>query len=305
MQSDVIRFVCVRARESGPIKLKSMKPVRVKPACMARIRERDESIMSGRDRGRNTQNMNRESGKEPIRLNKYLASCGVCSRRDADALIAAGGVTINGMRADVGTRVLAGDVVEVNGKRLRGEEEKAVLAFHKPVGITCSERDRHAEKVIMDLIDYPVRVTYAGRLDKDSEGLMILTNDGALIDAMMRGGNAHEKEYLVRVDREVTQEFLRKLSEGVYLEDLDLTTRRCETEAIGKYSFRMVLTQGVNRQIKRMCRALGYRVRSIKRVRIMNIRLGRLEPGKYREIKGGELAALYKECGLAGNKAAR
>lgn len=244
------------------------------------------------------------SGEEPVRLNKYLASCGVCSRRDADVLIAEGRVTINDVRADVGAKVSAGDIVEVNGKRLRGEETKAVLAFYKPVGVTCSERDRHAEKMILDLIDYPVRVTYAGRLDKESEGLMILTNDGALIDAMMRGGNAHEKEYLVRVDREVTETFLEQLSGGVYLEELDLTTRRCQVEYIGKYSFRMVLTQGVNRQIRRMCRAFGYRVRQIRRVRIMNIRLDRLKPGEYREIKGGELAALYRACGLTGKSPA-
>lgn len=244
------------------------------------------------------------SGEEPVRLNKYLASCGVCSRRDADVLIAEGRVTINDVRADVGAKVSAGDIVEVNGKRLRGEETKAVLAFYKPVGVTCSERDRHAEKMILDLIDYPVRVTYAGRLDKESEGLMILTNDGALIDAMMRGGNAHEKEYLVRVDREVTETFLEQLSGGVYLEELDLNTRRCQVEYIGKYSFRMVLTQGVNRQIRRMCRAFGYRVRQIRRVRIMNIRLDRLKPGEYREIKGGELAALYRACGLTGKSPA-
>lgn len=243
------------------------------------------------------------SGKEPVRLNKYLASCGVCSRRDADALIAEGRVTINGIRAEVGAKVSAEDIVEVNGKRLQGEEEKAVLAFYKPVGITCSERDRHAEKVIMDLIDYPVRVTYAGRLDKESEGLMILTNDGDLIDAMMRGGNAHEKEYLVRVDREITDTFLEQLAGGVYLEELGLTTRRCQVEYMGSYSFRMVLTQGVNRQIRRMCRAFGYRVRWIKRVRIMNIRLDRLKPGQYREIKGGELAALYRACGLQEKRA--
>ncbi len=241
-----------------------------------------------------------EQIKEPTRLNKYLASCGVCSRRDADRLISDGRVKVNGSVASMGTKVLPGDLVEVNGKRLSGQEEKRVLAFYKPVGVTCSERDRHAEKLIMDMIKYPVRVTYAGRLDKDSEGLLILTNDGELIDAMMRGANAHEKEYVVKVDKEITDEFLEEMAKGVYLKELERTTRPCILEKQGKYTFKIVLTQGLNRQIRRMCKALGFEVKTLKRVRVMNIKLEGLIPGKYREIKGEELDELYNGCGMKG-----
>lgn len=240
----------------------------------------------------------KNENSESIRINKYLASCGVCSRRDADVLVSEGRVRVNGRTAQMGTQVSPGDIVEVNGNRLRGKEKTAVLAFYKPVGVTCTERDSHAEKIIRDMIDYPVRVTYAGRLDKESEGLLILTNDGDLIDAMMRGANGHEKEYMVKVDKEVTPDFLRQMSEGVFLKELQTTTRSCVTEPVGKYTFRIILTQGLNRQIRRMCKALGYEVKSLKRVRVMNILLGNLAPGKYREVAGAELAQLYEKCGL-------
>ena len=239
-----------------------------------------------------------EQKNEAIRITKYLASCGVCSRRDADQLVLSGKVKVNGNFAEMGTKVLPGDVVEVNGKKLSGRDEKKVLAFFKPVGVTCSERDRHAEKLIMDMIKYPVRVTYAGRLDKDSEGLLILTNDGDLIDAMMRGANAHEKEYVVKVDKEIADEFLDDMAKGVYLKELARTTRPCTVERLGKYTFKIVLTQGLNRQIRRMCKSLGYEVKSLKRVRVMNIMLDKLLPGKYREITGAELEQLYRGCGL-------
>lgn len=239
---------------------------------------------------------------EQMRINKYLASCGVCSRRDADALVLAGKVKVNGRLAEPGTKVAPGDKVEVNGKKLSGAEEKKVLAFYKPVGVTCSERDKHAEKLIMDMIKYPVRVTYAGRLDKDSEGLLILTNDGDLIDAMMRGANAHEKEYIVKVDKEVSQEFLQEMSAGVELKELSVRTRPCQTELIGKYTFRIVLTQGLNRQIRRMCKELGYEVKSLKRIRVMNIGLDKLLPGKYRVLTGEELENLYADCGMKQKK---
>lgn len=235
---------------------------------------------------------------EAIRLNKYLASCGVCSRRDADQLISAGKVKVNGRLAEMGTKVLPGDVVEVNGKKLSGQDEKKVLAFYKPVGVTCSERDRHAEKLIMDMIKYPIRVTYAGRLDKESEGLLILTNDGNLIDAMMRGANAHEKEYVVKVDKEITEEFLDGMAKGVYLKELDRTTRPCTMEKTGKYTFKIIISQGLNRQIRRMCKAFGFEVKMLKRVRVMNIELQNLLPGKYREITGEELETLYRGCGM-------
>lgn len=237
--------------------------------------------------------------EECMRLNKYLARCGVCSRRDADQLIASGRVTINGKTARTGQLVEFGDRVQV-GKReiVLKEHRRVTLAFYKPAGVVCTERDAHAKEKITDVIKYPVRVTYAGRLDKDSEGLLLLSNDGDLIDAMMRGANGHEKEYTVRVDRRITDVFLRKMAQGVYLRELETTTRPCEISGVGKYTFRIVLTQGLNRQIRRMCGELGYRVQSLKRIRVMNIMLGDLKPGAYRELTEPEYAELYERAGL-------
>ena len=236
--------------------------------------------------------------KEQVRLNKFLASCGVCSRRDADVLIQKGVVTVDGNIAKMGQTVTGDECIAVRGKVLSGKQKTVVLAYYKPVGITCSERDAHAEKLIMDRIKYPIRLTYAGRLDKESEGLMILTNDGDLIHAMMRGANGHEKEYIVKVNKEITEDFLEKMSQGVYLKELDITTRACEVQKIGKYTFSIVLTQGVNRQIRRMCKTLGYQVSALKRIRIMNIMLDKLQQDKWREISGSELETLYRMAGV-------
>ncbi len=235
---------------------------------------------------------------EQMRLNKYLARCGVCSRRDADKLIERGEVLVNGTQATYVRLVGDGDEVLVSGRRVQAGQERVVLAFYKPLGVTCTERDAHAERIVSDLIDYPVRVTYAGRLDKDSEGLLLLSNDGDLIQAMMKGANRHEKEYLVRVNKEITPEFLERMSRGVYLEELDITTRECEVKKQDKFVLRMVLTQGVNRQIKRMCRACGYHVRSLKRIRVMHVTLGDLKPGEYRELGSTDVERLYRDCGL-------
>lgn len=235
---------------------------------------------------------------EQMRLNKYLAHCGVCSRRDADKLIERGSVLVNGRQALAGQLVDEGDEVLVSGSRVQGMRETVVLAFYKPLGVTCTEKDSHAERTLSDLVDYPVRVTYAGRLDKDSEGLLLLSNDGDLLQAMMKGANRHEKEYLVRVNKEITQEFLEKMSGGVYLEELDITTRKCKVEQESRFVLRMVLTQGVNRQIKRMCRACGYHVRALKRVRVMHVTLGDLKPGEYRELGREDVERLYRDCGL-------
>lgn len=234
---------------------------------------------------------------EGTRLNKYLAECGVCSRREADKLIESGAVLVNGRVAEMGCKVTEADEVRV-GKKVLGKARKAVLAFYKPVGVTCTEKDKYAEKIINDYVKYPVRVTYAGRLDKDSEGLLLLTNDGDLIDAVMRGVHQHEKEYIVKVNKELTDDFVKKMSTGVYLPELKVTTRPCEVERVGKFTFRIVLTQGLNRQIRRMCKELDYQVASLKRVRVMNIKLNKLVPGKYREIEGEELAELYRRAGL-------
>jgi 23S rRNA pseudouridine2604 synthase len=232
------------------------------------------------------------------RLNKYLAECGVCSRRDADKIIAEGAVTVNDIRAVNGVQVGEGDKVCVNGKEVKPVSSKVVLAYNKPIGVTCTEKDRHAKLTITQAVKYPVRLTYAGRLDKDSEGLIILTNDGNLIQQMMKGANRHEKEYVVKTDKEINDDFIKKMSEGVYLKEIDETTRACTVEKIGKYTFRIILTQGLNRQIRRMCEAQGYKVKSLERIRVMNIKLGNLKRGEYRELKGEELAKLYEMCGM-------
>ena len=232
-----------------------------------------------------------------MRLNKFLASRGVCSRREADKLIIQGEVTVNGRPGETGQSVSDADVVLVRGERVSEEREPVVLAYHKPAGVTCSEKDAHAEKLITEMIDYPVRLTYAGRLDKDSTGLILMTNDGNLIDAMMRSANRHEKEYIVAVKREITQDFLESMAQGVYLKDLHIRTRKCRVRQMDSYTFSIVLTQGLNRQIRRMCKACGNPVSSIKRVRIMNIQLGNLKENEWRKIRGEEKRRLYELSG--------
>ena len=235
---------------------------------------------------------------DTVRINKYIAGAGVCSRREADRLIDTGKVTINGNVASQGMGVSAKDVVCVNGKVIRIKDEKVVLAFYKPIGITCTEKDKFAQKTIMEYIKYPVRVTYAGRLDKDSEGLILLTNDGDLIQALMKGSHHHEKEYVVKVDREITRDFLEKMAAGVYLSELDRTTKPCHIEQVGKYTFKIILTQGLNRQIRRMTKCFGYNVTSLKRIRIEKITLDGLKIGQYRELTEREKENLYETVGL-------
>ena len=233
-----------------------------------------------------------DSGK--IRLNKFLAESGVCSRREADRLIEAGKVMINDHVAKVGEGVSAGDRVEYEGRVLKGKKDTVVLAFYKPKGVTTSEKDDHADRLITDYIDYPVRVTYAGRLDKDSEGLILLTNDGDLIDHMMRGANLHEKEYIVTVDKEVTEETAEKLRKGIYLPELKVKTRPCKVVIRDKITMSVTLTQGLNRQIRRMCEQVGLKVKKLKRVRVMNVTLGGLKPGQYRELTASEIKGLWQ-----------
>lgn len=238
---------------------------------------------------------------EELRLNKYLASCGICSRRDADKLIEQGVVTVNGLTAVQGMKVTAQDEVCVRGKKVAGRDRPVVLAYYKPVGVVCTERDVHAKRIVTQEIHYPVRVTYAGRLDKDSEGILLMTNDGMLIDAMMRGANRHEKEYIVKTTKEWSEESLSNIRGGVYLDELEVTTRPCEIEQLGAKTIRMVLTQGLNRQIRRMCKTQGYEVASLKRTRVINIELGNLKPGEYRELSQDEIRSLYEICGLIHN----
>ena len=235
--------------------------------------------------------------QEPVRINKYLSEAGVCSRREADRQVEAGNVTIDGVVASMGAKVLPDQTVLFCGKPVKKEEEMILLAFHKPTGIVCTAEKREKNNVV-DYINYPKRIYPIGRLDKDSEGLILLTNDGDLINAMMRGANRHEKEYIGETDREITPDFLEKMAKGIYLKDLDITTRECEIEQIGKFTFRIVLTQGVNRQIRRMCEACGYRVKALKRIRIMNVLLGDLKPGKWREVTGEELEQLQRDTGM-------
>lgn len=231
-----------------------------------------------------------------IRLNKYLSEAGVCSRREADRLIESGIVTVDGKTAAPGMKVEDGQEVRVGKKVVKSKTEKTVLAVYKPAGIVCTE-DKREKKNIIRFLNYPVRITYAGRLDKDSEGLLIMTNDGDLINGMMRARYAHEKEYKVRVNKEVTPEFIEKMSRGVHIRDkeknLDAVTRPCTVKKTGKYTFSIILTQGLNRQIRRMCEALGYKVNVLKRIRIMNVELGDLKPGQVRELTEQELKELY------------
>lgn len=236
------------------------------------------------------------------RLNKYLAQCGVCSRREADRLIGTGRVTVNNETAETGMQIGAGDAVALDGVLLSPPSARVVLAYNKPVGVTCTERDVHAQRTIIEALDYPQRLTYAGRLDKESEGLIIMTNDGELIQCMTRGKNRHEKEYIVTVHKAVTKAFLESMAKGVYLPELEQTTRPCRTERLGSDTFRIILTQGLNRQIRRMCKAFGYEVKSLRRVRVMNVVLGDLKSGAYRELRGEELAALYRMCGMNGGR---
>lgn len=224
---------------------------------------------------------------EPVRINKYLSEAGVCSRREADRQIEAGHVTINGRKAVMGDKVSPGDEVYFGKKKVSKEEEVILLAVNKPRGIVCTAEKRERNNIV-DFVNYPKRIYPIGRLDKESRGLILMTNQGELVNKMMRSGNRHEKEYIVRVNRDITRDFLEKMSAGVYLEELDATTRKCKVEQLGKRTFRIVLTQGMNRQIRRMCEKFHYRVVDLKRTRIMNIQLGDLKEGASRRISPEE-----------------
>jgi 23S rRNA pseudouridine2604 synthase len=225
-----------------------------------------------------------------MRLNKYISETGVCSRREADAWIAAGRVQVNGAPATLGTQVEAGDLVEVDGRPIASKRSDTVyIALNKPVGITCTS-ERHIEGNIVDYVGHPQRIFPIGRLDKDSEGLILLTNDGDIVNEILREENAHEKEYVVTVDRPITDEFLYGLAHGVDI--LGTRTKPCKVRLVSKNVFGIILTQGLNRQIRRMCAAFDYKVRRLQRVRIVNIRVDGLKPGQWRDLSRDELHGL-------------
>jgi 23S rRNA pseudouridine2604 synthase len=234
-----------------------------------------------------------------VRLNKYLSESGACSRREADTFIEEGRVTINGVPATLGTQVNPGDEVKLDGSEVGSARKNAkpvYIALNKPVGITCTT-ERHVEGNIVDFVDHPERVFPIGRLDKDSEGLILLTNDGDIVNEVLRAEHHHEKEYVVAVNHAVTPEFLTGMASGVRLSDA--TTKKCKVEKLGAKVFRIILTQGLNRQIRRMCEALGYSVEALQRVRIMHIRLGSLALGRWRNLNEQEVAALLPPPGQA------
>ncbi|GKV55280.1 pseudouridine synthase [Sporosarcina sp. NCCP-2222] len=225
-----------------------------------------------------------------MRINKFLSEAGIVSRRGADKWIEDGRVTINGQLAELGSRVEPGDDVKVDGKPVQTEEQLVYIALNKPVGIT-STTERHVEGNVVDFVNHPLRIFHIGRLDKDSDGLLLLTNDGDIVNEILREEHGHEKEYIVTVDRPLTKEFIRQMESGVNI--LGTTTKPCKVKQLGPRKFNITLTQGLNRQIRRMCSALGYQVRRLQRTRIMNIHLGNLPVGTWRDLTEKELQELF------------
>lgn len=227
-----------------------------------------------------------------MRVNKFISESGLTSRRGADKLIAERKVTINGVIAELGSQVELGDEVRVNGKLIKTEENLVYIALNKPVGIT-STTERHVKGNIVDFVNHPLRIFHIGRLDKDSDGLILLTNDGDIVNEILRAENKHEKDYIVTVNKSITPDFLKKMASGV--EILNTVTLPCKLTQLSKNVFKITLTQGLNRQIRRMCAALGYEVRSLRRTRIMNIHLGDLKVGQWRDLTKSELKQLFHE----------
>ena len=229
---------------------------------------------------------------EGIRLNKYIASSGLCSRREADTLIESGKVTINGETAVQGSKVMDSDIVLVNGRKVTPDDDMIYIAFNKPLGVTCTTDKRDPSNII-DYIGFDERIFPVGRLDKNSSGLILLTNDGSIVNKLLRAENGHEKEYLVTVNRSYDKNFLRSMESGVPV--LGQLTLPCKLKPAGDKSFKIILHQGLNRQIRRMCEYLGYKVTRLKRIRFMNIELGGLETGKWRYLTSSEKKELLKD----------
>ena len=231
-----------------------------------------------------------------MRLNKFISETGVCSRREADAFIEQGRVTVNGARALLGTQVNDGDEVKLNGRLVTASQKKqrVYIALNKPRGITCTT-ERHIEGNIVDFVGHRERIFPSGRLDKDSDGLILLTSNGDIVNEILRAENQHEKEYVVTVDRPLSDAFLADMSRGVFLPELEVKTQPCRVTRSGPNVFRIVLTQGLNRQIRRMCEVFGYKVRQLRRVRIINVKLGDLAVGKWRDLTPAELHGLLPQ----------
>lgn len=229
--------------------------------------------------------------KDEIRINKFLSEAGVCSRREADRYIEKGKVKIDGVVADLGSKVTKNSHVTFCDKQVKKEEKLVLIALNKPKGIVCTSDHGEPDNII-DYLKYPMRIYPIGRLDKDSEGLILLTNDGDIVNKILRAENQHEKEYIVSVNKEITLDFIKKMSSGMPI--LDTVTNPCKVSQIDKYTFRIILTQGLNRQIRRMCEYLDYRVVALKRIRIMNILLGRLKTGDYRNVTDKEIEELIR-----------
>lgn len=228
---------------------------------------------------------------ETMRLNKYLSDSGFCSRREADRLIESGAVSIDGRVATLGERVTMSQKILIHGKPLKREEERILIAFHKPRGIVCTTAKDEKDNIV-DYLNFDKRIYPIGRLDKDSEGLILLTNKGDIVDKILRGSNYHEKEYIVTVNKKITSQFVKGMEKGVPI--LDTVTRPCKMKVINDTTFRIIITQGLNRQIRRMCEYFGYKVQTLKRVRIMNITLGNLKSGTYRNVTEKELKELMQ-----------
>ncbi|WP_297630863.1 23S rRNA pseudouridine(2604) synthase RluF [uncultured Clostridium sp.] len=230
-----------------------------------------------------------EDRSEEVRLNKYIAESGYCSRREADKLVEQGEVSVDGKVAVMGQKIIKGQIVKVRGRAINKEEELVYIALNKPIGITCTA-ERKVKGNIVDFVNHEKRIYNIGRLDKDSQGLILMTNDGDIVNKILRAGNNHEKEYVVTVNKKVTPEFIKKMSNGVQI--LDTVTNKCFVKKEGENVFRIILTQGLNRQIRRMCEALGYEVTQLERIRIMNINLGSLKIGEWRNLTYKELKRL-------------
>lgn len=226
-----------------------------------------------------------------MRINKFISETGYCSRREADKLIEAGRVTINGVVAELGSQADRGDDVKIDGKALGTKKVSVYIALHKPVGITCTT-EQHIKGNIIDFVNHPERIFPIGRLDKDSEGLILLTNDGDIVNRILRAENNHDKEYIVTVDKPITEAFLKGMASGVHI--LGTMTKPCQVKRINERSFRIILTQGLNRQIRRMCQAFGYHVQRLQRIRIMNIHLDGIKKGEWRDISMKELNQLLQ-----------